>query len=80
MTAALAAATALVEGKMDSTLKKFLKSSVLAKDLKEQLAVSDPKLGSAIKEKLDIKCVNDSSINELLRGIRSQIASLVTGK
>jgi len=46
---------------------------------KATLAVSDPKLGGLIKEKLDIKCVFDNTILELMRGIRGQLESLVTG-
>ena len=42
----MAAATALVEGKMDKTLKTFLKNNL---DLKDQLAVSDNKLAVSIK-------------------------------
>ena len=38
--------------------------------LKESMAVSDSKLGSNIREKLEIKCVNDSGVMELMRGIR----------
>ncbi|KAL6062053.1 Ribosomal RNA processing protein 1 A [Balamuthia mandrillaris] len=76
-TEALAAATALVESKMDSTLKKFLKDSVVKKDLGETLAVSDAKLGGIIKEKLGIKCLHNSLVNELIRGIRSQVTDLL---
>lgn len=43
-----------------------------------QLAVSDSKLANAIKEKLSIKCVNDSAVMELMRGIRGQMDGLLT--
>ena len=43
-----AAATAAVEGKMGKSLKKMLKK-VVAKDIHQQLAVSDAKLGNVIK-------------------------------
>lgn len=43
------------------------------------LAVADAKLGGLIKEKLDIKCVYDNTILELMRGIRGQLESLVSG-
>lgn len=42
-----------------------------------QLAVSDSKLASAIKDKLSIKCVNDSGVMEVMRGIRGQLESLL---
>ncbi|XP_065052067.1 nucleolar protein 58-like [Rhopilema esculentum] len=77
-TEALAAATAAVEGKLSKGLKKMLKK-VASKDIHEELAVADAKLGGMIKDKLDFKCVSSSAINELLRGIRSQMSNLITG-
>merc|ERR1719309_1656447 len=77
-TEALSATTAAVEGKMSKSLKKMLKK-VIAEEAHEQLAVADAKLGNAIKEKLDIACVNDSKVNELMRCIRSQISGLISG-
>ena len=46
-TDALAAVTALVEGKMSKSLKSFLKSEILGneKELKSSLVVADAKLG-----------------------------------
>ena len=44
-TDALAAVTALVEGKMSKSLKSFLKDELSEKDLKSTLAVGDAKLG-----------------------------------
>lgn len=52
---ALAAATALVESKLSSDLKKFLKKNIVKKELTDELAVADSKLGGIIKEKLDIQ-------------------------
>merc|ERR1712183_801883 len=77
-TEALASATALVEGKMSKTLKKMLKK-IVAEDAHEKLAVADAKLGNVIKEKLEISCVYDSKIGELMRCIRSQISGLISG-
>jgi nucleolar protein 58 len=76
-TAAVAAATALVEGKMDKSLKKFLKKHLVGKEL--ELGVSDPKLGTAIKEKLGISCVADTPVQELLRGVRAKFSELMPG-
>ena len=70
-TDALAAATAAVEGKMGKSLKKLLKK-VFATEAHEQLAVADAKLGNCIKEKLEIDCVANSTIQELMRCIREQ--------
>ncbi|CAG9567623.1 unnamed protein product [Danaus chrysippus] len=77
-TEALAATTAAIEGKLSKTLKKGLKKHVL-KDVQDQLLVGDAKLGSAIKEKFDLQCVSNSNVQELLRCIRSQMDSLLTG-
>ncbi|XP_067349408.1 nucleolar protein 58 isoform X2 [Channa argus] len=77
-TEALAAATALVEGKIGKSLKKVLKR-VVAKEAHEQLAISDAKLGGVIKEKMDVSCVHSPAVAELMRCIRSQMESLITG-
>ncbi|XP_039998317.1 nucleolar protein 58 [Xiphias gladius] len=77
-TEALAAATALVEGKIGKSLKKVLKK-VVAKEAHEQLAISDAKLGGVIKDKLDLSCVHSPAVAELMRCIRSQMESLITG-
>ncbi|XP_072539648.1 nucleolar protein 58 [Salminus brasiliensis] len=77
-TEALAAATALVEGKIGKSLKKVLKK-VVAKDAHEQLAITDAKLGGVIKEKLNLSCVHSPAVAELMRGIRNQMEGLITG-
>ncbi|XP_071791317.1 nucleolar protein 58-like [Asterias amurensis] len=77
-TEALAAATAAIEGKLNRSLKKILKK-IVAKDAHTKLAVADAKLGGIIKDKLELTCVHDSSIAELMRGIRSQFSNLVPG-
>ena len=78
-TEALQSATSLVEGKLSSGMKKFLKKHIVSKELQETLAVSDSKLGGAIKEKLNIPCVWDEGVLQLMRGLRSQIESLLEG-
>lgn len=77
-TEALACATAAVEGKVPKLLKKALKKLV-DDDLQNQLLVADAKLGSAIKDKLSLQCVANSSVQELMRCIRSQSESLLAG-
>merc|ERR1712012_1508439 len=52
---------------------------VIAEDAHEKLAVADAKLGGSIQEKLDLSCVHDSKIGELMRCIRSQISGLISG-
>uniref|UniRef100_A0A6B2FHC2 Nucleolar protein 58 n=1 Tax=Bothriechis nubestris TaxID=1766655 RepID=A0A6B2FHC2_9SAUR len=76
-TEALAASTALVEGKISKNLKKILKK-IVAKDAHEQLAVADAKLGGVIKEKLNLSCIHSPMVTELMRGIRTQIG-LISG-
>jgi len=52
---------------------------IVAEDAHEKLAVADAKLGNVIKEKLEINCVYDSKIGELMRCIRSQVSGLISG-
>ncbi|XP_055380758.1 nucleolar protein 58 [Condylostylus longicornis] len=77
-TEALAAATAAVEGKISKPLKKTLKKLV-SDDVQQQLLVADAKLGNAIKEKFDIKCIYNTNVQELMRCIRTQSESLLCG-
>lgn len=51
----------------------------VAKDTQEELLVSDAKLGNCIKEKYDIPCLANTPVQELMRGIRSQIDGLISG-
>ncbi|KAL0110850.1 hypothetical protein PUN28_014059 [Cardiocondyla obscurior] len=76
-TEALAATAALVESKLSKSLKKTLRNGCI--EAHEQLAVSDAKLGSVIKDKLSLSCVSNTAVQELMRGIRSQLDSLITG-
>lgn len=73
---ALSVATAVVEGKMHKKLKKVIKKAVIG-EVQEQLAVADAKLGNAIKDKFNISCVSNTSIQELMRCIRGHMDSLV---
>ncbi|XP_023334948.1 nucleolar protein 58 [Eurytemora carolleeae] len=77
-TEALAATTAAVEGKMSKSLKKMLKK-IIAEDAHESLAVADAKLGNSIQDKMNLNCVFDSKVSELMRCIRSQASGLITG-
>ncbi len=78
-TEALAATTALVESKLGKDLKSFLKKQVAKKASGEQLGVADPKLAGIIKEKLGVQCQHSTLVNEILRGIRSQMSNLISG-
>ncbi|KAL0231771.1 hypothetical protein GEMRC1_011175 [Eukaryota sp. GEM-RC1] len=70
---ALEAANAISESQVPESLRKFLKKKIVKQKLPDQLIVTDPKLGGAIKESLKIPCVFDSTVMELVRGLRSQI-------
>ena len=76
---ATAAACAMCEGILPKGLKKFLKHAIVKADLRDQLAVIDARLGSLIKEQLEISCVTDGGVQELIRGIRNQASSLIAG-
>ena len=58
-------------------LKKFLKKSILSKEITDELAVCDVKLGSILKDKMDLKCVHNDMVMELFRGIRGQMDNLI---
>lgn len=75
-TEALSATTAAVEGKLCKSLKKALKKYCETHD---QIAVADVKLGNAIKDKLGLNFVSNMAVQELMRGIRSQLDSLLAG-
>ncbi|KAH1105852.1 hypothetical protein J1N35_009620 [Gossypium stocksii] len=72
---ALEAATKLLESTPSKGLRKFLRAHCDG----ETLGVADSKLGNAIKEKLKIDCVHNTSIMELLRGVRTQLTELISG-
>ena len=77
---AVAAATALVDGKIDDSLKKFVKKAIVKKNLtSELLGVADPKIGNKLKKKFNIQCSNDEAVLEVLRGLRGQFANLADG-
>lgn len=77
-TEALAAATAAVEGKIAKPLKKTLKK-MFGDEVQQSLMVADAKLGSAIKEKFAVQCVYNTGVQELMRCIRIQSDSLLSG-
>lgn len=75
---ALSSTTAVIEGKVNDTLENFISKTIVEKEITERLAVSDKRLGNAIKEKFpEIDCVNDNSIMELFRCIRFQLNDLL---
>jgi nucleolar protein 58 len=69
----------LLQGKVSKTLQKFLEKNIVQKEIEEELMVADKKLGKTITEKLGITCKTGDKANELLRCIRFQMQSLLTG-
>lgn len=69
----------LLNGKVSKTLQKFLEKNIVQKEIEDELMVADKKLGKAITEKLGISCKTGEQANELLRCIRFQMSSLLTG-
>lgn len=51
---------------------------LVVKEVQEKLLVADTKLGNAIKEKLNVQCVSNTAVLELIRCIRSQTESLLS--
>jgi nucleolar protein 58 len=74
-TDALNAASHLVDSKLPKGLRKFLKAQCQG----ETLAIADSKLGKAISDKLEINCINNAAVAELMRGLRSQLSELISG-
>ncbi|KAF6176652.1 hypothetical protein GIB67_034514 [Kingdonia uniflora] len=72
---ALSAATLLIDSKPSKGLRKFLRTHCHG----DKLAVADSKLGNAIKEKLQIDCVHNNTVMELMRGLRNQLTQLISG-
>ncbi|XWS57633.1 hypothetical protein CRYUN_Cryun09bG0190100 [Craigia yunnanensis] len=72
---ALEAATKLLESTPSKGLRKFLRAHCDG----ETLGLADSKLGNAIKEKLKIDCVHNTTVMELLRGVRTQLTELISG-
>ncbi|WRT69164.1 nucleolar protein 58 [Kwoniella shivajii] len=83
--------TAIQDGRLTDSLSKFLVDAAggageadgekkkKKKKLEEMLVVSDPKLASTINKTLSIPVLSDSSTQDLYRGIRQQLASLLGG-
>ena len=52
---------------------------MLSQDAHEKLAVADAKLRNSIQDKLELSCVYDGKIGELMLCIGSQISGLILG-
>ena len=64
---------------MSKALEKFLDKNIVQKGIEEEIMIADKKLGKAIQEKLGITCKTGEKVNELMRCIRFQMHSLISG-
>lgn len=76
-TDAVVAATSIIDSNMDKSLKKFLKKNIVDKEVTDELAVADSKLGGLIRDSLSIKCVHNDAIMEVFRNIRQNLDILM---
>jgi len=74
---ALETSTALVNGELSKTMKKFLKKNIVAKEITDKLAVMDAKLGKAIKSELQIPCVHGEETMGYFRAIKASLSDLI---
>jgi len=78
--AAMEAATALTEGVVGKSLKKFLKKNIVDAGLSDSLAVLDKTLGVSVNKKLGIEvAVLSDNLKEIMRGIRMHLTTLIEG-
>jgi nucleolar protein 56 len=66
-------------GIVNEHLREFLEMTAVkpGKKSKYQLGVAEPKLGGAIQEALNMRCVSNDVTAELLRGVRLHLDKLV---
>lgn len=77
---AMEAATELTEGTVGKSLKKFLKKSIVDKEMSDKLAVLDKALGTSVNKKLGIEvAVLSDQLKEIMRGIRCHLTALIEG-
>ncbi|KAF1741748.1 hypothetical protein MXB_5623, partial [Myxobolus squamalis] len=66
-----------MEGKLSKKLKKLIES---CEELKNSpLAVAEPKIGNALRDKLSIECITSPLVQEIMRGIRENVTALIPG-
>mmetsp|Transcript_82286 Transcript_82286/g.96280 ORF Transcript_82286/g.96280 Transcript_82286/m.96280 type:complete len:459 (-) Transcript_82286:180-1556(-) len=76
---ALVANDKLIKGLLPKTLKKFLEKNAINDEVQEKLAVADKRLGKVITEDLGLECLHGKKYDEIIRGVRSQLNTLVSG-
>lgn len=76
---ALESTAQFVNGELSKPIKKFLKKNFVDKEIADELAVMDAKLGKAIKDALGIQCVHDEATVHTFRAIKANIDELLEG-
>lgn len=76
---ALRTVTKLMEGDLPKKALKFLKKNSIVDDVQEKIAVYEKTLAKTIKTKLGIETETGSQFREVIRGIRYQMNSLLSG-
>lgn len=66
-----------MKGKLPKSLSKFMNKNIVERETQEILAVADKKLSKVFLDELGIACKHNNQINELMRVIRFNIASLL---
>ncbi|VDM33420.1 unnamed protein product [Hydatigera taeniaeformis] len=74
---ALLAAADTIEGKISKKLKRLLKKLYVKEIRDDVLAVADKKLSQEITSKMNVSTLADSSVQNLMRAIRTHMASLI---
>ena len=67
----------LLSGKIPKSLSKFLNKNIVEKEIEDEIAVADKKMGKLITENFGLKCKQNESIEELMRVIRFNLAGLL---
>ncbi|KAL5111160.1 Nucleolar protein 58 [Taenia crassiceps] len=74
---ALLAAADTIEGKISKKLKKLLKKLYVKEIREDVLAVADKKLSQEIATKMNVSTLADSSVQNLMRAVRTHMDSLI---
>ena len=76
--------TAVSEGALHSDLAEFLRENLVVSDKKSKktnvvLGINEDKLGTAIFEKVGVRCNREKHVRELLRGVRMHFGRFLKG-
>lgn len=66
-----------MKGKIPKSLSKFLNKNIVEKEVADNIAVADKKLGKLITENFGVTCKQNEGIEELMRVIRFNLAHML---